>query len=211
MRSISHVRTAAGLAVILSSALGLASCASELTRTGSSPAFVIIESLLGASGAEPNEFGSPLASDVRTNGGVFNDLGQATMSLALKNPGSTANPTAPSALNSITFNRYRVIYRRSDGRNTPGVDVPQPFDGAVTVTVPATGDVTFAFEVVRHTAKLEAPLANLAGFGGGRVIISTLAEITFYGRDQAGNDVVAAGTLQVNFSDFADPESESGQ
>jgi hypothetical protein len=208
MRSIMSFRIVAGLAVIASSALGLASCASELTRTGSSPAFVIIESLQGASGATPSEFGSPLASDVRTNGGVFNDLGQARMSLALKNPGTAASPTAPSNLNSITFSRYRVSYRRADGRNTAGVDVPHPFDGAMTATVPALGNVTVVFEVVRHNAKLESPLANLAGFAGGRVIISTLAEITFYGRDQAGNDVEASGTLQVNFSDFADPEAE---
>jgi hypothetical protein len=186
--------------------VGLASCASDLTRTGSSPAFVVIESLQGASGAEPDEFGSPLASDVRTNGGVFNDLGQARMSLQLKNPGTAGSPTAPTGLNSITLSRYRVNYRRADGRNTAGVDVPHAFDGAITVTIPTTGNVTFAFEVVRHTAKLEPPLANLAGFAGGRVIISTLAEITFYGRDQAGNDVEATGTLQVNFSDFADPE-----
>jgi hypothetical protein len=206
MRSIFRSRTAAGLAVLLSSAVGLASCASEFTRTGSSPAFVVIESLQGASGAEPDEFGSPLASDVLTNGGVFNDLGQARMSLQLKNPGTAGSPTAPTGLNSITLSRYRVNYRRADGRNTAGVDVPHGFDGAITVTIPTTGNVTFAFEVVRHTAKLEPPLANLAGFAGGRVIISTLAEITFYGRDQAGNDVEATGTLQVNFSDFADPE-----
>lgn len=206
MRSIFRSRTAAGLAVLLSSAVGLASCASDLTCTGSSPAFVVIESLQGASGAEPDEFGSPLASDVRTNGGVFNDLGQARMSLQLKNPGTAGSPTAPTGLNSITLSRYRVNYRRADGRNTAGVDVPHAFDGAITVTIPTTGNVTFAFEVVRHTAKLEPPLANLAGLAGGRVIISTLAEITFYGRDQAGNDVEATGTLQVNFSDFADPE-----
>ena len=173
---------------------------------GTSPAFVVIESLQGAPGATPDEFGSPLASDVRTNGGVFNDLGQAQVSLALKNPGVVGSPTAPSQLNTITLNRYRVTYRRADGRNTPGVDVPHPFDAAATVTVPTTGSITFGFEVVRVQAKLEPPLANLAGVAGGRIVISTLAEITFYGRDQAGNEVEVTGTLAVNFSDFADPE-----
>jgi hypothetical protein len=208
MRSIFRSRTLAGLAVIASSALGAASCASEFTRTGDSPAFVVIESLQGAPGATPDEFGSPLASDVRTNGGVFNDLGQAQMRLALKNPGVVGSPTAPSQLNTITLSRYRVTYRRADGRNTPGVDVPHPFDAAATVTVPTSGSITFGFEVVRVQAKLEPPLANLAGVAGGRIVISTLAEITFYGRDQAGNDVEVTGTLAVNFSDFADPESD---
>jgi hypothetical protein len=195
------------MAVIASSALGAASCASDFTRTGSSPAFVVIESLLGASGAKPEEFGSPLGSDVLTFGGVINDLGQAKMSVALKNPAS-GSLTSPSPLNSITLSRYHVNYRRADGRNTPGVDVPHPFDAALTVTLPATGNVTFGFEAVRVQAKLEPPLANMAGVAGGRIVISTLAEITFYGRDQAGNDVEVTGTLAVNFSDFADPEED---
>jgi hypothetical protein len=207
MRSIFRSRTLAGLAVVASSALGAASCASDFTRTGSSPAFIILESLQGASGATPDEFGSPLASDVLTKGSVINDLGQARMSLALKNPGVAGVPTAPSQLNTITLTRYHVNYRRADGRNTPGVDVPHGFDAAATVTVPATGSITFGFEAVRVQAKLEPPLANLAGAAGGRIVISTLAEITFYGRDQAGNDVEVTGTLAVNFSDFADPEA----
>ena len=45
------------------------------------------------------------------------------------------NPNGPTSNNAITVNRYRVTYRRSDGRNTPGVDVPYAFDGAVTFTV----------------------------------------------------------------------------
>jgi hypothetical protein len=204
MRSIFRFRPVAGLAVVVASALGAASCASEFTRTGSSPSFIVVESLMGASGATPDEFGVPLLSDVLTFGGTFNDLGQARMSLALRNPN---NPTGPTPINSITLNRYRVVYRRSDGRNTAGVDVPHPFDGAVTVTIPVSGGVTFGFEVVRNQAKWEAPLASMAGLGG-KILVSTLAEITFYGRDQAGNDVEVSGTLQVNFGDFADPETE---
>ena len=41
---------------------------------------------------------------------------------------------------------------------------------------------------------------------GGAQLISTVAEITFYGKDQAGNDVVATGTMSVNFGDFGDPQ-----
>jgi hypothetical protein len=203
MSSLFRIRAAAGLAAVVASTLGFTSCASEFTRTGSSPSFIIIEALQGASGAEPDLFGSPLLSDVLTGGGTFNDLGQARMSLSLRNPTS---PTGPSAVNSITLNRYRVTYRRSDGRNTPGVDVPHPFDGAITVTIPTTGTATFGFEVVRNQAKWEPPLANMRGLGGA-LLLSTLAEITFYGRDQAGNEVEATGTLQVNFADFADPSA----
>jgi hypothetical protein len=205
MHSIFSTRTLAGLAVAVSGIVGLTSCASDLTRTGSSPAFVIVDSIQGASGADPETFGVPLASDVQTGGGTFNDLGRATMRIGLRNPGTIASPTTPSPLNSITLTRYRVEFRRTDGRNTQGVDVPYAFDGAATVTIPADGSADVVFEVVRNQAKLESPLSNLRGLGGS-LIISTIAEITFFGRDQAGNEVTASGTLSVNFADFADSD-----
>jgi hypothetical protein len=83
------------------------------------------------------------------------------------------------------------------------VDVPYPFDGGVTVTITNTA-VSVPFEIVRDNAKEEAPLKALAG-GGGRVFISTIANVTFYGKDQVGNDIQASGTISVNFGDFADP------
>jgi hypothetical protein len=83
------------------------------------------------------------------------------------------------------------------------VDVPFGTDGALTATV-GQSPVTVAFEVVRHQAKLEMPLRPLAGFGG-RVFVSTIAEITFYGADLAGNDIQASGTMSVSFADYADP------
>jgi len=205
MHSIFSTRTLAGLAVAVSGIVGLTSCASDLTRTGSSPAFVIIDSIQGASGADPETFGVPLASDVQTGGGTFNDLGRATMRIGLRNPGTSTSPTTPSPLNSITLTRYRVEFRRTDGRNTQGVDVPYTFDGAATVTIPADGAADVVFEVVRNQAKLESPLRNLRGLGGS-LIISTIAEVTFFGRDQAGNEVTASGTLSVNFADFADSD-----
>ena len=103
----------------------------------------------------------------------------------------------------MTINRYRITYIRADGRNTPGVDVPFPIEGAVTATVTSTPTVV-PFEIVRHQQKLEQPLRSLANFGG-RLFISTIAEITFYGADQVGNDVQAKATINVSFSDYADP------
>jgi hypothetical protein len=94
-----------------------------------------------------------------------------------------------------------VSYRRSDGRNVQGVDVPYAFDSAVTFTIGSSGG-TGVFELVRHVAKFEAPLAAL---NSSSVIITTIADVTFYGKDQAGNDVAVTGSIQVSFGDFADP------
>jgi len=84
------------------------------------------------------------------------------------------------------------------------VDVPYPFDGAVTGTITNT-PVQLSFILVRIQAKLEAPLKALAG-GGGSVAISTIADVTFYGQDLAGNEVECVGTLSVNFADWGDPQ-----
>jgi hypothetical protein len=110
---------------------------------------------------------------------------------------------SPSPLNAITINRYRIVYRRADGRNAPGVDVPFPFDSAMTFTVPADGEISAGFSLVRLTAKQESPLSALAN---SNVFIQTIADITFYGRDQAGNDVSVTGSIGISFGNFGDPE-----
>jgi hypothetical protein len=195
------------------SVLGLALVSTgcgELVRQGRSPAQVVINSLQAASGAEPDELGSVLYSDVVTLverddvdvPTIFADPGSVTMSLLMRDPGPAGAPTSPSAINQITITRYRVTFRRTDGRNTPGLDVPYSFDGAVTFTVPSTGVVTAGFELVRNSAKQEAPLRALTTNGA---IISTIAEVTFYGRDQAGNDVSVSGAITVDFGNFGDP------
>lgn len=195
--------------------LAAASCASDLTRSGRSPAYLIIDSLSASSGATAGTFTSQLNSDVQTLvnqsiGGaqvrvptVFNDLGRATLRIALKNPGTAAAPNAPTTLNQVTITRYRVDFKRADGRNDPGVDVPYGFDGGTTVTVGAQGS-TVGFDLVRHTMKFEPPLRNLID-SGGLFQINTLAEVTFYGHDQAGNEISVTGLITVNFGDFGDP------
>ena len=186
-------------------ALTAAGCG-EVARTGTSPAYLIITNLEGASGAEPDEFGNTVHSDIVTVVDdvptTFNDLGEVSMILAMRDPGTATQPTEPTSANFITVQRYRVRYIRADGRNTPGVDVPYGFDGAITMTV-RTGEVTAGFELVRHIAKLEAPLAALAANG---VIISTIAEITFFGFDQVGREVSVTGRMLVDFGNFGDPE-----
>ena len=49
--------------------------------------------------------------------------------------------------------------------------------------------------------ELEAPLKGLVNKGG-QVAITTTAEITLYGKDQAGRDVSVKGFITVNFADF---------
>jgi hypothetical protein len=201
-----------GIKVLLAVGVFAASTArcGDMVRQGRSPTYLVIDRLEGARGGSSSPtFGTPLISDVLTNvtspdpcsaqspcPTVFDDLGQAVIRAAPKD--ITASP---STNNDVTITRYRVTYRRADGRNTPGTDVPYSFDGAVTGTVPAGGTLTVGFELVRHAAKIEAPLVQLVSNPN---FITTLTEVTFYGRDQVGNDISVAGLVQVNFGNFGD-------
>ncbi|MEO7191440.1 MAG: hypothetical protein ABI051_10330 [Vicinamibacterales bacterium] len=208
-----NVAIAGALAGTVGLALSAAGCTQAQTN-GKSPAYLIVDSIQAASGATPDRFGNTLASDVLTVVKVpgsaigvpttYSDLGKVDFRLGLKDPGSSTTPNTPSTSNFITVNRYHVQFLRSDGRMTPGVDVPYPFDGAMTVTVKDSGG-SGTFPVVRVQAKEEAPLRLLAN-GGGAVAISTIADITFYGSDQAGREVSVNGRVSVDFSDWGDPQ-----
>jgi hypothetical protein len=192
--------------VVLALAALAVSCGDQVTQ-GKSSAYLILESLQGASGAEPDKVGTPVASDVVTVVSgvptIFADPGEAEFSLALKDAGVGSDLNVPTTNNYITVTSYRVVYKRADGRNTPGVDVPYPFDGALTLTV-GKEKVSGGFTLVRSQAKQEPPLAGLIiDFS----VISTIAEVTFYGHDQAGRDVSVTGTIEVNFADWGDPKS----
>ncbi len=200
-------------AAILALAMTTWSCG-EVARQGRSPAQLVIVSLSAAKGFKPTEYVSSLGSDVYTciksgsdtRCGVWNDLGKATLSLVLKDQGAPGITSSPSPLNQVTITRYRVVYVRADGHNTPGVDVPFPFEGAATVTVPASGTAEVGFDLVRTQAKLEPPLNQLVG-DGGAIAIATIAQVTFYGADQAGNQVSVTGQIGIDFMDFGDPLS----
>ena len=189
-----------GVLMLLTLTLGAASCG-DVSRQGTGSSFMILNQLEAARGDEPNRFINTLNSDVITivddSPSIFNDLGRARLSLAMKD----ATITSPSSANFITLNRYHVKYVRADGRNTPGVDVPYPFDGGVTATI-GDSEAVVIFEIVRHIAKVEAPLGALAR---NLVIISTVAEITFYGTDQTGREVSVTGKMLIDFGNFADP------
>jgi hypothetical protein len=185
------------LVLVIGLALTSAACAGGQVRQGRSPMILVIDSLTATAGGSGTA-GSTLQSDVFTAGGVISDSGSVTFRLVPKDPIGAA----PSEVNAVVIDRYRVEFRRSDGRRTPGEDVPFPFDSALTVRVPPLGPVSAGFEFVRHNAKREAPLAALRT---SLVKISTIADITFFGKDLAGNDVSATGSIGVTFGDFADP------
>ena len=116
----------------------------NVVRSSRAPVMLVINNLQATRGAATvGQPGSNLVSDVFTlvtSGGVctqaapcptiFADTGLVTLSIALKDIGITNAATATSN-NQVTINRVHVSYRRTDGRNQEGVDVPYGFDWAL--------------------------------------------------------------------------------
>jgi hypothetical protein len=206
MRIINRILAVAAVAVLT------ASCG-DVVRSSQAPVFLVIDTLQGSS-SPSSTLESTISSDVITfvtTGGncskdnpcltYYSDPGSVTMRLVPKDIGPVGVPTAPSSNNEVTITRVHVQYRRADGRNTQGVDVPYAFDGATTGTIPATGTATLGFMLVRNVAKIEPPLVQLAS---NRDIITTIADVTFYGQDRVGNDVSVTGSIQIDFGNFGD-------
>ena len=191
-----------------------ASCG-DVARQGRSPMYLVIDRLEAArGGSASSEFGSTLFSDVITNvitpepcaatnpcPTVFGDNGRVTLRVVPKDLGSPAAPTTPTSNNEVTITRYRVVYKRTDGRNTQGVDVPYGFDGFVTGTVPSDGTISIPFLLVRVVAKQEAPLVQLKI---SPTFIDVMAELSFYGQDRVGNQISATGAILIEFGNFGD-------
>ena len=209
MRTLFRALTAAALMAATTS------CGS-VVRSSRSPVILVIDQLLGLRGQVTTSVASSnLISDVHTlvtSGGVcttaspcptvFGDTGQAQIHLVLKDIGLPGTTPTATTNNAVTIDRVHVAYRRTDGRNQEGVDIPYAFDTAVTATVPSSGsNVTFGFPLVRVQAKVEAPLAALVTNGQ---ILSMIAEVTFYGQDTVGNSVTVAGAINVDFGNFGD-------
>ena len=199
-----------GLAALVAASV---SCG-DVVRQGSSPVYLVIDSLQASRGAvAPGPLSDHLQSDVITNvtapdpctnaapcPTVFSDSGSATLRAPLKDIGTTA-PLTPTSNNEVTITRVRVEYLRADGRNTPGTEVPYAFDSAVTGTITAGNSRTLVFELVRNVAKQESPLVQLKTSSN---IVSMIAKVTFYGADRVGNSIQVTGQISIEFGNFGD-------
>ena len=185
------------LALAAACLIASVSCGGDLLRTGRSPVYIIVNTISASAGGGSGTGSAFLLSDVRSDSGTaVNDNVTVDMQIDAKNVAATT-----SSLNSVSLTRYHVEYKRTDGRNTPGVDVPYAFDGGLSGTLFLGGALAATFPVVRPQAKREPPLGNLQG-GGGLGILDVIAVITIYGRDQNGNELSVQAQMDIHFGDF---------
>jgi hypothetical protein len=172
----------------------------NVVRSTRAPAILVVNSLLATQGKATGggQGTTNLTSDVLT---IITTGGTCTTQNPCPTIFGDTGTIALTSNNQVTINRIHVAYRRTDGRNTEGVDVPFSFDTAATVTVPAQGNATTGFIIVRNQAKIESPLVELVNNGQ---LISAIIDVTVYGTDIVGNTVNATGSIGVTFGNFGD-------
>jgi hypothetical protein len=208
--------------LIAAAALAASGCTPDWATQNSSNFILEIGSITGGNSGSSGQ-GGEIRSDVLTAGSVFNDDAVVAVNVLRKNNNpNLANPP----VEHVYLDRYEVVYFRTDGRNTEGVDVPYRITGPLgnlrfhTAGPGGAGEVeqTVNITVVRHVAKLEPPLSNLRNIFNadptnnpigplqlpGQGIITTVAEITIHGHTLPGDGLQATGRVQVTFADFAD-------
>jgi len=191
-------------------ALVAAGCTPDWARDNNSPLVMRITQIEATPGT--GEAGAILHSDLCCP--VVNDEATLTVELFRKNVALTSTP-----IEDVLLTRYEVVYTRTDGHNIEGIDVPFRITGPLQLRIHApttTGETSGAvvIDVVRHQAKLEAPIANLRGnanpqlvggpAAGGDVFLTVIAHITVYGETTNGRSLTASGDLQITFADYAD-------
>jgi hypothetical protein len=195
------IPSAAGKAALLLLAGLLAAACNPIVNDSTSNTLLIIESLTGLDldGLAVNYCKSDVLYVDSSTGAasVVADIGTATLSAQPLDPDPILGN---SAYEDIQLSKISITYVRADGRNTPGVDVPYPFETGVSGTVHVGTLFTLAFTLVREAAKQESPLIQLRSTGE---TIEADAQITIYGKDLAGRAVKAVGSLPITFGDFA--------
>lgn len=181
------------MAVVLAlGALAMSGCVPDWAEQGDSPNTLLMTGI---------NSGTPITSDVQiSNGSICPDFAALRVENHLKNPLNTD----ASFRSDVVIERYDVRYFRSDGRSTEGVDVPFRITGNVAQEIQASNSAVLNLEIVRRQAKLEPPLRNLQGLGGGQVV-TMFAEVTLHARSTIQQSLnTATARVQIDFADFVD-------
>jgi hypothetical protein len=184
--------------VLIISMILLFSCNSIENDTTSGSMLKII-SLTGEDGE------LPLFSGVKENS---NDLCLATLMAYPIDPSKEKNEITPYM--DIIVDQVEVEYMRTDGRNIEGVDVPYRFTEPMNFIVGINGESEIPVTVIRHVAKLEAPLLALREYPNQGIVLQLVAKLTFQGKDGGGHRVApVSGYITVwCSSEFVKPDDE---
>jgi hypothetical protein len=184
-----------GGALALAAALALSGCGDDYVTDSQASVLLVVRSI---------DEGAPVLSDIISeNDTVVNCDVEVEAEVLAKNPNY-----AGTDRDTVGLSSYRVRYTRSDGRDVQGQDVPYEISGPLRQSIDLGSSVAFPVTVVRHQAKIEAPLKNITGLD----IVTMSAEVTLFGQTLNGDGVSASGSVQITFADYGDgtPTCEAG-
>jgi len=180
-------------------AIGLVGC-SQLDKLSQSGSKLLLISLTGND--LEGSAGSPVIfSDVSVNNSIINDNCVASLSAVLLDCRTGCEATYYQAVN---IDQVDVSFRRPDGKNTPGVDVPYSFTQPVSMLIQIDEILELPFVIIRHVAKLESPLIELRSLGQDKVL-QIIADVTIHGKDLSGRRVQPVkGSITIWAANFGD-------
>jgi hypothetical protein len=188
--------------VLLIAAVAMASC-NAIENDSTSGTMLEIKSLTGKD-LEGNEGSTTVFSDVITNGSIFND--NCVVELIAKPLDPLMDIKDTTAYMDVLVDQIDVEFRRTDGRNVEGSDVPYRFTQPMSMLVSFSETVKIPFIVIRHAAKEEMPLIALREVPSREFVLQLVAVVTIYGKDLGGHRVApVTGYVSVWCANFADP------
>jgi len=196
------------LVVLIIAALALVSCVAKENDT-TSASFLVINALTG-NDLEGNSGSTTVFSDVSLAGSIVNDNGVATVTTLTYNPLEDSDEHDITFYMNVIVDQVDVEFMRTDGRNVEGVDVPYRFTQPMNMLVPVDEITEIPFVLIRHVAKLEAPLFALREITSQGVILQLVAKVTLHGKDLGGHRVApVSGYVSVWCGNFADQSDET--
>jgi len=180
----------------------------SLENSTDSGSTLIISSITG-NDLEGNSGSTTIFSDVISDSGsIFNDNGVASVTAQSLNPDNDA----PTYYESVIVDQIDVAFYKNGSANVEGSDVPYAFSQAVNAMVAVGETVDIPFVLIRHNAKLEAPLIHLRETFNQEKILQLTAKVTISSKDVGGHRLSpAVGYATVwcaNFADVTEPEPE---
>jgi hypothetical protein len=189
------------LFILVIAALAMASCNATENQSTSGSMLQIVSltgtDLLGKEGS------TTVFSDVVTNGSVINDNGVAELRALPIDPFLSVKEITPYM--DVLIDQIDVEFKRADGRNTEGVDVPYRFSQPVSMRAQINLATKIPFVLIRHVAKMEAPLLALREVPSAEFVLQLIAVVTIHGKDLGGHRVApVTGYISVWCANFAD-------
>ena len=192
--------------VLIIAVLALASCVAK-ENDSTSGSFLVINSLTG-NDLDGKAGSTTVFSDVSTASSIINDNGVASMStrrpiIPWRIRGSRSSPSTWTSSST----RSTSSSCAPTASNVEGVDVPYRFTQPMNMLVPVDGTVPkIPFVLIRHVAKLEAPLLALREVPSHEFVLQLVAKVTVHGKDLGGHRVApVSGYMTVWCANFADP------